>query len=80
MALLTVAPPPRRYAAFPLPLWRGVNSLANYVSLPSPAGAGVFIWVLENRARRPCSTMVSLANHSRTVVSVPRPPTTQKSI
>ena len=37
------APPPRRLRGFPLPLWRGVNGLANY---------------------------------SRTVVSVPRPPTT----
>ena len=36
--------------------------------------------VLENRARRPCSTMVSMANLSRTVVSVPRPPARSKGI
>ena len=35
--------------------------------------------VLENRARRPCSTMVSMANLSRTVVSVPRPPATKQA-
>ena len=34
-------------------------------------------WVLENRAQRPCSTMVSMANLSRTVASVPRPPATK---
>ena len=26
----TEAPPPRRLRGFPLPLWRGVNGLANY--------------------------------------------------
>ena len=26
----TEAPPPRRSRGFPLPLWRGVNGLANY--------------------------------------------------
>lgn len=31
------SPAPRR-RGFPLPLWRGVNGLANYVSLPFPAG------------------------------------------
>ena len=27
---VTEAPPPRRLRGFPLPLWRGVNGLANY--------------------------------------------------
>ncbi len=33
------SPAPRR-RGFPLPLWRGVNGLANYVSLPFPAERG----------------------------------------
>ena len=43
---------------------------------PLPVGEGSEYphFLLENRARRPCSTIVSLANLSRTVVSVPRPP------
>ena len=47
--------------------------------LPLPAGEGSEYpyFLLENRARRPCSTIVSLANQSRTVASVPRPPATK---
>ena len=47
---------------------------------PLPVGEGSEYphFLLENRARRPCSTIVSLANHSRTVVSVPRPPAPKK--
>ena len=40
----------------------------------SPPQSVVNCGVLENRARRPCSTIVCMANLSRTVVSVPRPP------
>ena len=36
--------------------------------------------LLENRARRPCSTIVCKANLSRTVVSVPRPPARSRGI
>ena len=32
--------PAPRQRGFPLPLWRGVNGLASYVSLPFPAGRG----------------------------------------
>ena len=35
---------------------------------------------LEHRAQRPCSTKVSMANLSRTVVSVPRPPARSTAI
>ncbi len=39
------APPPRRLRGFPLPLWRGVNSLANYsrmvASVPHPPASNV---------------------------------------
>ena len=46
---------------------------------PLPVGEGSEYphFLLENRAQRPCSTMIGLANLSRTVVSVPRPPTTK---
>ena len=42
--------------------------------LPAGEGSEYLHFLLENRARRPCSTIVSLANLSRTVASVPRPP------
>ena len=37
--------PAPRQRGFPLPLWRGVNSLASYVSLPFPAGRGRAVYL-----------------------------------
>ena len=48
--------------------------------LPVGEGSEYLHFLLENRAQRPCSTMIGLANLSRTVVSVPRPPTRSKGI
>ena len=52
------APPPRRSRGFPLPLWRGVNSLANYsrtvVSVPRPPAPKICSH-REDGARRPSS-------------------------
>ena len=39
-----------------------------------------YFGLLEHRAQRPCSTKVSKANLSRTVVSVPRPPARSTAI
>ena len=46
------APPPRRLRGFPLPLWRGVNSLANYsrmvASVPRPPASNVIYPIASN--------------------------------
>ena len=53
------SPSPAPLRGFPLPLWRGVNGIANHGLITTL----LQLWI-----------NCSIANYSRTVASVPRPP------